>query len=666
MQLAIATHSDSLTCGKRALVQRHYEEVKDRETGKIKEVEKLTLADKYDFITYKEFGDTLAAVGSAFAGYGFKPDDRLVIYAETSREWMLSAQGAYSAGMTVVTVYATLGKEGLMHGIAQTKAKALVTDAKLLVNVASLLTSSESRKLKSHLKKVIYFADEPQVPDPKAAAQVATCIEQIKKAGVEVETFDGLVAAGKAKPVPPAPPKPSSLAVIMYTSGTTGLPKGVMLTHENAVACAVGLKQLMTEYNVTGKGDVYLAYLPLAHIMEVSAEMNAFAIGMCVGYGSPHTLTPTGIKVKAGTMMGDAAVLKPTLMVFAPAVLDKVYVGLDAKVKAGPKAIYSLFKAGVKAGEANFDKGIIGAPYLYNKIIFKKAQALLGGKLKAAVTGGAPLAPEIQKFAQTAFNCPIRQGYGLTETCGASVVGKADCNKSGVIGPPCVSTCIKLEDWPEGNYLLADANNPEIGMPRGEVLIGGPMVSQGYLVDPENPDKEVIKKNQTEYETDKNGIRWFRSGDIGQITEDGVLQIIDRKKDLVKLQQGEYVALSKVESILKDPLFDCTMCYARPTMSYCVALACPNHNALKALGKSMGLGDLDVDELCENKAIIDEVTKKCLAKCKGKLVAFETPKKIGLVADTWTPDNDMMTAAMKIKRKEVETKHLKLIDSIYK
>merc|ERR1712106_947852 len=174
------------------------------------------------------------------------------------------------------------------------------------------------------------------------------------------------------------------------------------------------------------------------------------------------------------------------------------------------------------------------------------------------------------------------------------------------------------KDWEEGSYKISDANRPDIGMPRGEVLIGGPMVCMGYLVDKDKPDAEVVKKNADEFSTE-HGYRWFHTGDIGQITIDGQLQIIDRKKDLVKLQMGEHVAL-------------------------------------KALGKSMGLGD-DVPTPCANKQIIAEVSKQCLAVCKPKLVGFETPKKIGLVADTWTPDNDLLTAAMKLKRIPIVAKH---------
>ena len=206
------------------------------------------------------------------------------------------------------------------------------------------------------------------------------------------------------------------------------------------------------------------------------------------------------------------------MLVMAPAILDKVFVGLQNKMNTAKPAVQKLFAAGLQAGAENFDSGGVGAPFVYNALVFKKVQALLGGQLKCVITGSAPLAPGIQRFAQTAFNCPVRQGYGLTETCASSCIAEVCDNTTGVVGTPTTSTCIKLRDWPEGGYQLSDAHDPAIGMPRGEILIGGSMVCQGYLVDPTNPDPEVVQKNKTEFETDSRGIRFFATGDIGQIT----------------------------------------------------------------------------------------------------------------------------------------------------
>merc|ERR1712070_1056908 len=324
--------------------------------------------------------------------------------------------------------------------------------------------------------------------------------------------------------------------------------------------------------------------------------------------------------------------------VFAPAVLDKVYAGILAKMKDQSAIVKKLFEWGIASGESNFTKGIVGSSYLYNKIVFKKVQALLGGRLKLSGTGSAPLAPKVQMFVQAAFNVPVRQGYGLTETCAASCVQLGCDSSSGVVGPPCPSTCIKLRDWPEG-----------------------------YYGDKKKPDADVVKKNEEDFSVDADGTRWFHTGDIGQFTPDGCLQIIDRKKDLVKLQQGEYVARSKVESALKScPLVELPLCYARSTESYCVALVCPHAKPLKELAVSLGVSpDATHAELCVDKRVVAEVSKQCAAACKGKLVGFEIPKKLALVAETWTPENDLLTAAMKLKRVPIVAKHKEVLDELY-
>ena len=268
-------------------------------------------------------------------------------------------------------------------------------------------------------------------------------------------------------------------------------------------------------------------------------------------------------------------------------------------------------------------------------------------------------------------------------------------NSPGVVGPPQECACIRLRDWEEGNYRNSDLQNPSIAKRRGEVriatrlghtaawrpttpscpllissplslaqvLIGGPMVSLGYYVDATAPDPEIVAKNKEEYIT-LDGIRYFCTGDIGQITPDGNLQIIDRKKDLVKLQQGEYVALSKVENVLKNSKFvELPMVYAESKMSYCIALICPQVAAMKAASSDKSL---DKAALCESAEVKAACVADVKAVCKAAgLAGFETPTKVVLISELWTPDNDLLTAAMKLKRKPIVDKHKAAITGVY-
>jgi long-subunit acyl-CoA synthetase (AMP-forming) len=641
----VAKFGSKNAVGSRKLIQRHME--KDEKSGK--EFEKLQYAEKYDWITYDTYNKQVLDMAKGMSDLlATKPDKlRIVIYAETQQDWMATAFAGWYLCAEIVTIYATLGEDGAQFGINQTKAAIVVCDAKLMKTLIKIL---------------------PNCPSVSSVVSLSSVGDDVRKKideKITVKSLDELLKVERAADwhTTLAKPSPEDVAVVMYTSGTTGTPKGVCISHGNICATVAGVEHMCA--GVVSDQDVYLAYLPLAHIMEMVAEICFMAMGASLGFGSPHTLTDTGVKLKRPESSGDAPLLQPTFMVFAPAVLDKIYQGVNAKREKMSGVAQTMFSWGLNSGNRHFDNGSIGANWFFNKIVFSKVQGLVGGRIKAMITGSAPLSPDIQKFIQTVFKCPVRQGYGLTETCAGSCVGFWGDNSTGSVGPPTISAVIRLADWAEGNYSNADKDKPEIGMRRGEVLIGGPSVSLGYLIDPENLDLELQKKNEEDWVTIQD-MRFFRTGDIGQIKADGSLQIIDRKKDLWKGPNGEYVALTKVEAALKlNEYVEMPMCYGKTGGDYPIALICPIKPRLAALAEDLKIKGSH-EELCVNPVIVEHVTKECIKQCKeSKLVEFEIPKKYALIAELWTPENDLLTAAMKLKRPIIVDKHREEINKCY-
>lgn len=268
--------------------------------------------------------------------------------------------------------------------------------------------------------------------------------------------------------------------------------------------------------------------------------------------------------------------------------------------------------------------------------------------------GSAPLHPQTNMFCQLVFGAPIVQGYGLTETCAIGTVMSSEDCCLGRVGGPITSCEIKLCDWEEGNYLVSDTPNP-----RGEVAIAGPAVSAGYY------KKEDLTAKS--FRTGLDGKVWFYTGDVAEIHPDGVLKIVDRKKDLSKLQGGEYVSLGKVESILSRCHFvERAMVYARSTHNYCVAVIMPNAASLRAIdAERFGPAD-PLELLVEDKHILKEVKKAMIDTCKAsKMAKFEIPAQVLLVADDWTVENGLLTAAMKLKRQALKKKYDAELNKLY-
>ncbi|CAD7965504.1 unnamed protein product [Amoebophrya sp. A25] len=694
---------DRVCAGFRKLIKTHMV----AETPGGKEFEKLEFENKYTWLTCKQYKAKVFDFAAGFDAFAEKIGERnkakksfdrskVVVYAETQVDWLACALAALSRGLPIVTIYATLGEDGAKFAMNQTKAEVVICDSKLVKVLVAIA------KDLPNLKYVITMGGAGGMGQAIDASILAKLPPTVKVTSVSDCISNGAALRGDTEDY--MTPTPDDLAVIMYTSGTTGPPKGVMMSHGNFVACIVSATRCLSILKldecppgVTGglpdqgaktvpnrclscraedggpaapgslPDNVFMACLPMAHIMELAVEVVCINKGVALAYGSPHTLTPAGVKLKVPESKGDAELAQPTFMVLPPAVLEKVY----AKIMEGANAKWIsswLFNYALEQGDRSIATGEgIGASKIANSIVFAKPQALLGGRLKAIGSGSAPLSAELHKALQTIFSCPIRIGYGLTETMAIAVVGEWPDMDFGVCGPPTESCMLRLADWPDGNYLNADVFNKAVGMPRGEVLIGGPLVTLGYYQDPSNPDPELVKKNKEEY-VEMNGARWFRTGDIGQINRNGVLQIIDRKKDLWKGPQGEYVALSKIENIMKLlPFVDNAMMYGKTGGAFPVLFVVPNEKALAAIAAECGSSASGLEALCTDAKVAEAVKTKVNAHCKeAKMVAFEFPQKIHLCKDVWAPEiNELLTAQLKLKRPQIVAFYKNEIDKMY-
>jgi len=620
---SVQKHGNKQCLGTREVLAEE-DEVQDN--GKV--FKKLILGS-YRWKTYNEVHTTSRAFGRGLRELGQQPRTPIAIYSETRAEWIMSAFGAFSQSMYVTTLYTNLGDDAIIHGINETEVSCVITSYELLPKFKTMLEQCPK------VTTLIVLEDQLHNTD----------VTGFKK-DVTINTFKDVLILGNNSKVEDVPPTPQDIAIIMYTSGSTGTPKGVILTHENLISTSTCIMFLD---KFTPK-DVYIAYLPLAHVLELLSECTMMMFGIPVGYSSPNTMTDMSTKVKRG-QKGDASVLKPTLMCVVPLILDRIFKNIMDSVNKRGKNFQKVFDFCYRY-KLYWSKSNKPTPVV-DKVVFNKIKALLGGRMRFAITGSAPLSPETHEFIRTCLGITLVQGYSMTETTCTGTCMEPTDDSVGRVGPPMAGLEIKLVNWEEGNYRVTDRPNP-----RGEICIGGPSVAKGYF------KLEELTKESFFME---NGKRWFRSGDIGVFDKSGNLKIIDRKKDLVKLQLGEYVSLGKVESQLKThPLVENICVYADSFQSNTVAIMVPIQNAMMNLAKELGKTSLDYESLCKDNEMIQAVLKTlAMHGKKCSLEKFEMPTKITLSPEIWTPESGLVTAAFKIKRKCIQALFQPSIDEMY-
>lgn len=545
----------------------------------------------------------MLSVGSGLRKLGLNKGDRIHIFAATSSYWLAMSHGAASQSMPIVTAYDTLGEEGLRHSMVATKAKLIFLDPHLLPTLTNVLKDA------TEIRHVVWNSQNKVKQEH---------IDKLTAAypNVKVISFDDLKKLGEENPTEPVPPQADELCCIMYTSGSTGTPKGVPLKHSNVVAAVAGVSVITKPF--IGPGDGVLTYLPLAHILEFVFENASLFWGATMGYGNPKTLSDTSVR----NCNGDIREFKPSVLVGVPAVWENVKKGIVAKVNAGSPLVQKMFWGALWAKSQLMAWGLPGSGIL-DAVVFKKVKEATGGRLRLCMNGGGPVAKDTQKFVSMAI-CPMIIGYGLTETTAMGTLQNPAEWTSESIGAMPAAVEAKLVDFPDAGYF--STNKPHA---QGEVWLRGPSIMEGYY------------ENEKETQEAMTSDGWFKTGDIGEWDSNGHLKLIDRKKNLIKTLNGEYIALEKLESIYRSATVVANICvFADDSKAKPIAIIVPAEPALKKLAQANGIEGSTLEELVHNKKLNGAVLKELQnAGRAGGLAGIEIIEGVVLSDEEWTPQN---------------------------
>lgn len=669
--------------------------------GRMGGIVKKRLADQYTWLSFQEVDQIVGNLIRGLSCHGVQAGDKVLLALETRPEWLMTAMALMRMGATLCTVYSTCGLDGVVHAVRETSCRHVITNQKICRSIVNA-----SNQFTPGLQKVVVVEDQLVSMDitSRDGLEVVT-LNQVKKDGQRSALEKRKVSGKAGKAINGytghngstehifAPShntnnniglsddqylvhdsdircseriKPGDLALIMYTSGTTGIPKGVMYTHKSL------LSAYSVVYSICGadcgprfpfahdmsdlRSVRHLSYLPSAHIFELCMEMFIFSLGSSIGFGSPLTAFKSSPGLMKGTRC-DVEVLNPSFTIAVPLVCERLKAGICDEVARKPLLIQQLFHYGI--GYKNFWNSIGFSTPLTDKILFGKTRRVFGNKLKCIVVGGAALGEATHQFLRSALNVTVAQGYGTTETFALATV-QNDFSYESDCGHLHYGVDMVIEDWAEGGYRSSDEPNP-----RGELIVGGKHISVGYFKRPVETQESFFTDP---HDPDK---RWFRTGDIVEVDRRlGTIKIIDRKKDLVKLMNGEFVALGRLESLFRTCAYASNLLvYGSSCYANTIVILVPDEAALCKVVDDLELDPAlrhDLAAMCSNKQIIDLVTRSIHdIAVNSALSKVETPAKVILVPDQWTPENGLTTASLKNRRKPLVDKYADLIRKSY-
>lgn len=595
----------------------------------------LKFAPYYSWETYAQVDERKRNLGSALqllwqegrAGGGDLPT--IGLWSQNRPEWQIVDLAAQAYAKVSVSIYDTLGPNTVEYIANHAEISVIFVGSSHLPAILSL-----SPRLK--FLKVVVCLDELKDEARLVASSWA------KHHRLEFFNFRELEQLGKTNRQEPIIPSPDQIYSICYTSGTTGNPKGAILTH-GQIALAVLSAGMGMSFSEPGS---VISYLPLAHIYGRIAELVAFNLGGAVGYFTGDPLR----------LLEDCQILRPTHFPSVPRVLNKIYQIANATGDV-PGFKGNVFRKAVSTKLANLHATGQLKHAIWDRIVFRKISRVLGGKIDSITSGSAPISADALDFLKIAFSCDVFDGYGMTET--AAIIARTaagDPTSSGTLGPPQPGCEIKLVDVPEMGYTSLDQPNP-----RGEICTRGPVNTPGYYKDAKNTSSTIDEE------------KWLHTGDIGEFDSCGRLRLIDRVKNIMKLSQGEYVALEKIENAYSgSPIIGQIFVHGDSLKDYLVGIVVPDPEFLvglikRVLGTTVVMADRKALDEAVGDVRIKEAVSEELAKQakKSGLRGFETIKRFHLTMDMFSTENDTLTPTLKIKRREAYNLYKSELDGMY-
>ena len=556
------------------------------------------------------------------------------IFAKNCTEWVITDMGCQMDSVTTATLYATLGQDAFRYICDQTHIKTVFVSPDLVEMLCKL-------KLKYNLEQL----STAVLFDMTTGCDSKKELENLKNAGFIAYSFteDFLKENENVKESDLEISKPDTIMTICYTSGTTGNPKGVMLSQRNLISV---LETVIRDSSVPlDEYGTHISFLPLAHIFERMVISGFMGVAAKIGFISGTVRT---------TLMEDMSLLGPTLLFTVPKVLQtirsKIFDGFNALGGWKKKLAYKAYHTKLE----NYKKYGIITHALYDQIIFKKIRAMFGNKLKTVLCASAPMPKELADDFKVFLSVPIIEGLGMTELAGSAFCTNYHDLTNFTAGGVTGGVRMIIKSVPDLGYTVDDVIDG-IKCPAGEICLKGPLVFKGYYKNDEENEKAF----------DKDG--YFHTGDVGRIFPNygNGLKIVDRVKEIFKLSQGEYIIPAKLESVYsKSSFIQQIMIYGNSSMNNIIAIICPDK---KHCAEAM---DISIEELVKNeenpelkKLLINDLLK--LAE-EANFNGLEKVKYVLITFEGFTVENSCMTPTMKIVRKKVELRFKERLDEIYK